>query len=69
LYSAKLEDVILITRDDTIRIPQIYQHLPNYTMEELVRIGLGGAMKNRMRVGDLRSLHLVKRELGGKVVT
>jgi len=69
LYSAKLEDVILITRDETIRIPQIYQHLPNYTMEELVRIGLGGAMKNRMRVRDLRSLHLVKRELGGKVVT
>ena len=68
MYSARLEDVILITRDDSVRIPEIYRHLPNYTMEELVRIGQGGAMANRMRVSDLRSLHLVKRELGGKVV-
>ncbi len=68
MYSARLEDVILIVRDENIRPPTQLRSLPRYTMAELVKIGMAGKAGNRMTVGDLHAIHLVKAELGGKVL-
>ena len=67
LYSRRLEDEIVITSIDNPDIPFIYQDLPRYTVEELTRLGEVGKGQ-RLTVGDLRKIHLVKHHLGGKVV-
>jgi len=68
MWSGKLQDVIVVARDENVGMPQKIRRLPRYTMVELVKIGLAGEMRNRMRGEDLAAIHLVKTELGGKVM-
>jgi len=64
--SERLQDEILIVKDDLVKVKAKHRNLPRYTVEELVRLGeLGRGAK--MTEDNLRKVHLVKR-LGGTIV-
>lgn len=67
VYSRRLQDEVMVVKTDETTVPINYLNLPRYTVEELVRIGEAGKGQ-KMTVGDLRRIHLVKQYLGGKVV-
>jgi len=64
--SSTLNDRIVVVKDDVVKVPARYANHVRYTVEELVRIGELGRGK-KPTVGELASIHLVKR-LGGTVV-
>jgi len=68
IYSAKLQDVIVVAEHGDVRVPSRLNDRPVYTLEELVKLGEGSRTR-KMTVGDLRKVHLVKAVLGGRVVT
>lgn len=67
LYSATLGTQIVITKQEGIRIPPSLRHLPHYTLDELVRVGLMGRGREWTKTA-LRNLHMVKSEFEGMVV-
>lgn len=70
VYSGRLRDLIVVTRDDRVRVPnRIAEQGATYTLEELAKIGQSvGRAGKKLTVGDLKAIHLVKAELGGKVM-
>jgi len=70
VYSNHLKDVVVVTKDEKVRVPgRVLAEGPAYTLEELAKIGASkGKSGKGLTVGELRALHLVKRELGGKVL-
>jgi len=70
-YSPTLNTQVLVTKDENTKsaAPLAVQHLPWYTVPELIRVGLVGAGRRQgWTDGDLRRLNMVKTEFGGKVV-
>lgn len=64
--SERLDDQVLVVKDDTVKVKSKHRKLPRYTVQELVRLGelgRGAAMTE----DNLRRVHLVKR-LGGTIV-
>ena len=64
--SERLQDRVIVVRDELVTIETKHRSLPRYTVQELVRLGELGRGAN-MTEEALRSVHLVKR-LGGTVV-
>lgn len=64
--SSRLNDRVLVVKDDLVKIPPKHQSLVRYTVEELTRIGELGRGR-QLTLGELNTIHLVKR-LGGIVV-
>jgi len=65
--SSRLNDRIIVVKDDVVKVPAKHIPLIRYTVEELVRIGELGRGK-QLTTGEFNSIHLVKR-LGGTVIT
>jgi len=61
--SSRLNDRIVVVKDDIVKVPVKHASLIRYTVEELVRIGELGRGK-RLTVGELNAIHLVKHQLG-----
>jgi len=66
VYSERLEDEIIVVKDDQVKVPIAHGKKIRYSMEELVRLGELGR-GHRLSKGELASVHLVK-SLGGTVV-
>jgi len=64
--SAKLDDRIVVVKDDIVKVPVKYAHHIRYTVQELVRIGELGR-GHGLPTSELRAIHSVK-SLGGAVV-
>ena len=61
--------IVVVDEYATAKIPYQVQHVPQYTVEELTRIGLAGAERAHGWTSDeLRRLHYVKVEMGGEVI-
>lgn len=65
--SKRLNDRIVVVKDDLVKVPVKYGQHIRYTVEELVRVGELSAGA-RLNVGWLDSVHLVKK-MGGVVVS
>ncbi len=64
--SAKLDDRIVVVKDDIVKVPTKHAHHIRYTVQELVRIGELGR-GHGLPTSELRAIHSVK-SLGGAVV-
>lgn len=64
--SLRLNDCIVVVKDDVVKVPVKHMSLIRYTVEELVRIGELGRGQS-LTTGELNSIHLVK-HLGGTIV-
>ena len=69
LYSRTLGTQIVVLEHEGKKVPPALEHLPRYSLDELIRVGLMG--KGR-RAGwtrqALRNLNMVKHEFGGTVI-
>ena len=65
--SARLDDTIIVIRDELIKVPTRHSHMIRYSVEELIRIGELGKGED-MSTDDLRKVHLVK-SLGGTIIS
>ncbi len=64
--SVRLQDRIVVVKDDLVKVPIKHVDLIRYNVEELVRIGELGSGQ-RLSTSMLHAIHLTK-SLGGKVV-
>lgn len=70
-HSPTLGTQVVVTKDEASRpaVPLAVQHLPWYTVPELIRVGLvGKGRRNGWTDGELRKLNMVKAEFGGRIV-
>lgn len=69
LYSKTLGTQIVILAHEGAKYPSSLAHLPRYTVDELIRVGLlGQGRRSGWTKGALRTLNMVKYELDGVVV-
>jgi hypothetical protein len=66
-HSKTLGCQIVILRQEGIKVPDKLAHLPSYTFDELVRVGMIGKGREWTE-SALRRLHIVKSEFNGMVV-
>ena len=65
----RLEDVVVVTKDETVTIPDnISENYVVYTLEELIRMGEYGKAE-RFNAVDYKRIHLVKMILGARVIS
>lgn len=65
----RLEDVVVVTRDETVTLPDnISEDYVVYTLEELLRMGEFGKAA-RFNAVDYKRIHLVKKILGARVIS
>jgi DNA polymerase len=69
LYSQTLGTQIVIIQHEGKKVPAAIAHLPRYTVDELMRVGLlGEGRRKGWTKSALRTLNMVKYELDGTVV-
>lgn len=69
LFSRTLGTQIVVLKYEGAKYPKALSHLPHYTVDELVRVGLAGkGRRSGWTKGALRTLNMVKYELDGVVV-
>lgn len=69
LYSATLNQQIVIVKNEAVRVPSSVSHLPQYLLEELMRVELlGRGRGDGWTKQAIRNLNMVKHEFDGEVV-
>lgn len=68
VYSERLGARMLVKVDDDVEVPDHANSAVHYTLAELAKMGEMGAGE-RMSTDDLVSIHLIKAELGGYVLS
>jgi DNA polymerase len=70
LYSAILSDKLVVTKDETTKVPSSVSSLnyPRYSLEELLRIGMLGRAR-QINMTMLRAIHTIKTNVDGVVVS
>lgn len=69
LHSTTLNQQIVIVKNEGIKVPGSVEHLPRYTLEELMRVELlGRGRKDGWTKQAIRNLNMVKFEFDGEVV-
>lgn len=63
----RVRDIVVVTSDSTVEIPESLTSRPRYTLEELVKLGEYGRA-HRLSNEAYTGIHLVKKILGGVVL-